>query len=295
MSQDKASVLGLRTPGTTPAAALRTVLGDAFALLASLLPEKTSDPRHSRTRIDEFRTAILGGVEMVAVERLASECLDVCREALGRMEAERTESRQELTAIIDLVREAIAAAVGDTEGLHEGVRRSTEGLEALAKIDDLSLLKRRLAAEVVSLKRMASERLDSLHQKTKALQQRVAQLEGRYAALRALLVERGLGITAPPPFHLLDESGRDTQRLANETRAPHPGRLRLRLADRLFDLDVRFWCDRFVDVGLSGFPGLSRFEFVVESCAVNTEAWHPWGSLRDLVASAAPFADAAAA
>lgn len=95
--------------------------------------------------------------------------------------------------------------------------------------------------------------------------------------------------------HVLDENGRDTQRLVNAAGEARPGRLRLTLADRTFELGVRFWCDQYVDVGLSGFPGLSKFEFQVECGSAAGSDWTRWGSLRDLVASAEPFADAFAA
>jgi hypothetical protein len=111
------------------------------------------------------------------------------------------------------------------------------------------------------------------------------ELLARYDALRAQLAFRGIGatpFTAPSP---LDDVKRRSFRIRNVVGATRPGRLRLTMRERSFELGVQFWSNRFVDVGLSGFPGLSRFALRVEGQSSDGEPWLDWGALRELCAS----------
>lgn len=79
----------------------------------------------------------------------------------------------------------------------------------------------------------------------------------------------------------LDDVRRHEQRLTNV--GGKPQRVSLRLNDRRFELETRGWTSHYVDVRLSGFPGLSKFDFHVEAQQDATGPWLPWGSLRELV------------
>jgi hypothetical protein len=109
-----------------------------------------------------------------------------------------------------------------------------------------------------------------------------AQLTDRYAAFREALHADGVadrgGERSP-----LDDLARSVQRIVNTDRIPRPGRITLRLDHREFELDVRFWCDRYIDVGLSGFPGLSKFAFDVYVSGADNDTWIRFGSLSELV------------
>jgi len=84
----------------------------------------------------------------------------------------------------------------------------------------------------------------------------------------------------------LDDISRSTQSLVNAPEIAHRGRLRLRLRERVFELPVLLWTDKFIEVGLRGFPGLSKFEFVVELCRSDSDSWIACGALRDLTVGA---------
>ena len=103
-----------------------------------------------------------------------------------------------------------------------------------------------------------------------------------HATLRGTLAERGIG-NVPRPSSILDDIGRHQQRLTNIDRLERPSRIGLRLNDQRFELDVKLWTDRHVDVALSGFPGLSKFDFHVEVQTSPERPWVRWGCLRDLI------------
>jgi hypothetical protein len=108
------------------------------------------------------------------------------------------------------------------------------------------------------------------------------QLTHRYAVLREALEADGVadrgGQRSP-----LDDLARSTQRIVNADRIHKPGRIKLRLDHREFELDVRFWSDRYIDVGLTGFPGLSKFAFDVYVSKADNDTWIRFGALSELV------------
>lgn len=109
------------------------------------------------------------------------------------------------------------------------------------------------------------------------------ELTARYAALLGRLRDRRVIARVRRRPSPLDDPDRASQRLHNAAGQVRPARLRLRLADRTFEMGIRTWSDRFVDVDLNGFPGLSKFAFDVESAPWDADVWSSWGALADLV------------
>jgi hypothetical protein len=63
--------------------------------------------------------------------------------------------------------------------------------------------------------------------------------------------------------------------------------VRLRLASRVFPAQIKLWADRYVDIALESFPGLSRLDLQVEmTVSQRSSRWIPCGALRDLVLDA---------
>lgn len=108
------------------------------------------------------------------------------------------------------------------------------------------------------------------------------ELLGAYKDFRVALRARGLA-TGSRPRTSLDDIHLHQQRLRNVSELSTAGRIRLRLAAQRFDLDVTHWTKDHVHVALSGFPGLSKFDFVVEVQPSSDQEWIRWGALRDLV------------
>jgi hypothetical protein len=110
-----------------------------------------------------------------------------------------------------------------------------------------------------------------------------SELRQRYDGFRETLRKRGIAGATTGPRSSLDETGADVHEIENASRRTEPGRIRLSLGAQAFELPVVAWNDRRVRVGLRGFPGLSKFEFVVEACRAGGDDWAAWGRLRDLV------------
>ena len=108
------------------------------------------------------------------------------------------------------------------------------------------------------------------------------ELLGAYKDFRVALRARGLATGSARPTSL-DDIHVHQQRLTNVSRLSTPVRIRLRLGDRRFELEVTHWTKEHVHVALSGFPGLSKFDFVVEVLPSADGRWISWGDLRDLV------------
>jgi hypothetical protein len=108
-------------------------------------------------------------------------------------------------------------------------------------------------------------------------------LHDAYAAFCATLRERGHDHDGTRQVAALDDLDRHTQRIANVGHVVRPGRVALRLGAQRFELGVRFWCDRYIDLDLHGFPGLSKFDFQVMTSTGSDDPWSCWGSLADLV------------
>jgi diguanylate cyclase (GGDEF)-like protein len=171
-------VLGLREGADPKATAMvREILDQALALIRDLLPEGGFDRQSLMTRIDTCRTALMGGADPELVDRLIHECLNLGREAAAIAEAQRAERRREIATIVDLVRDAIAAAVGHSEGMNGSLHESTARFESLAAIDDLRELKTKLASEVLALKRMIAERQKAWETTVTAFKARMTELE----------------------------------------------------------------------------------------------------------------------
>jgi hypothetical protein len=107
-------------------------------------------------------------------------------------------------------------------------------------------------------------------------------IQQAYHALERTLAARGLR-AGQPAESPLDDPRRIRQRLVNAERILRPGRVALRAGDRLFELDVEHWSDRYIDVRLSGFRGLSKLSFELLLGAADAETWIPCGRLVDLV------------
>jgi hypothetical protein len=108
------------------------------------------------------------------------------------------------------------------------------------------------------------------------------QLRAHREALCTTLRDRGLAGGARSTTSL-DDLRRSSHLLVNTVRMARPGRIRLTLKDRSFELAVRCWSDRYIDVSLGGFPGLSKLAFDVHVQAAVGGDWIQAGALRDLV------------
>jgi hypothetical protein len=140
---------------------------------------------------------------------------------------------------------------------------------------------------IIFLEDAASQlpKLDWLHIPTATIPNEV---KSAYETLKSQLQTRGILGGAITGASVLDRPKHDRQRLANKFKTSPRGKIRVRLGPRFFELAVKSWSDRVIEVALSGFPGLSRLNLRVEGTRTHADnSWVDWGSLSDLCDQAA--------
>lgn len=180
-----------------------------------------------------------------------------------------------------------------TRRLHVALPAASFGTPVVAVPDPgISLARRRFAGFETILPTVYLDDLDAGMKKIDWLHvppvRIPEEMNRHHAALNEQLQARQLAGGPARPESPLDCVGSQRQFLTNLPKVKHPGKLRLRLRDRCFDLPVQFWSDTLIEVALRGFPGLSKFQFQVEVGESGREAWTSWGLLRDLVQSPPP-------
>ena len=150
---------------------LLTLLGD------SLADEGTSESGAKPLGIDEFRATLANGKDAAAVVATGTKCLDACREALSRLGTERLERQQQIRALLELMREALASVATGSDTLQADLAKSADRFQSLATIDDPRVLRARLATEVVALKHLAADCKQAWQGTLSKLDERVTVLE----------------------------------------------------------------------------------------------------------------------
>lgn len=138
----------------------------------------------AREEIDRCRAQFTTTTDASAVEALSDSCLQACRQALALAAAQHAVKRAEVQSLIEHVRGAVSALVGDHETFSSRLDGSSERMAALAELNDLRRLKECLVVEVTSLKKIAAERRKSWASAVSLFESRVLTLESDLAASR---------------------------------------------------------------------------------------------------------------
>jgi diguanylate cyclase (GGDEF)-like protein len=145
---------------STGAAPLAKLAADLLALLASSVPDSHDlDTADFRRRLATYGARFLDGEPVTAA--LAEECLACCRAFLDRAHAQLAERETEFTELVGLLSEMVGTLGGKEEGFCTQLDRSTERLHRMVDINDIRILKRRLALEVETLKKLSEEKRSS--------------------------------------------------------------------------------------------------------------------------------------
>jgi diguanylate cyclase len=122
-------------------------------------------PDSERGELDEFRQLIQGYRQTIAdptrvaeLPTVTEECIATCRRYLEGSRSYRTEREKELGELISILQEATKLSVGDSETFHAQVIASSERFTALAGLDDIRDLRRRIGDEVGTLRRAVAEK-----------------------------------------------------------------------------------------------------------------------------------------
>ena len=135
-------------------------------------------------RLDHCR-AILAADDPGGVARTQSaQILSRVREVVTHAKAHEISRRQEMAALVALVREAVITVGAEVGGLQDSVQASTGRFEAIVSLDDPTQIKERLVAEVTTLKHVATERRQIWETTSKQFTERVETLERQFVSSR---------------------------------------------------------------------------------------------------------------
>jgi diguanylate cyclase (GGDEF)-like protein len=162
------------------------VLRDAIAVYAE------TDYNECCDGLDGCRIAVAEGAETSVLESRLVPSLDAGRKAVADIRSKQQERRRELSGLVALVREAVAAVGVENDSLRTGLSRSIDRFEAVGQFGDVAEIRKRLAAEVLEMKQTMADRHQAWEARVEELGERVTLLETelltsrREAALDAL-------------------------------------------------------------------------------------------------------------
>jgi diguanylate cyclase (GGDEF)-like protein len=135
-------------------------------------------------RIDHCRAALAVDDSAGVARNLSAQVLSRCREVVNHAKQQESDRRQEMAALVSLVREAVITVGAEVGGLHDSVEQSAGRFEAIAGVEDTSLIKARLQAEVTALKKVAAERRQIWESTSQKFNERVETLERQLVSSR---------------------------------------------------------------------------------------------------------------
>jgi diguanylate cyclase (GGDEF)-like protein len=106
-----------------------------------------------------------------------SACFDRVRGVAARTRKRRLEQRQELAAIVSLVREAVATAGSELESIHSQIEASGDRFAKITDLEDPKQVKAQVMAQVALLKQLVAERRVAWESQRQTFADRIASLE----------------------------------------------------------------------------------------------------------------------
>jgi diguanylate cyclase (GGDEF)-like protein len=137
------------------ASVLRQTLDEALGTLVDVLATGDAETlAETIAAVDRCRAELAAGAGADALDPIARACFESARHVTARARIQAAEQRAQVAALVDTVRETVAAIAGD----HETLAGSAERFERLARVDDLRQIQAQLLTEVATLKRITIER-----------------------------------------------------------------------------------------------------------------------------------------
>ena len=136
--------LGLALPqsGHAEVAGLRSIIDRSFVLLGDWLTAfGDADHDNLAGRLDACRTALADGLPVEELEALAGPCLHAGKSIVTQIQLQQLESRNEMSTLITIVREAVEAVATENKDLHVSLQQSTERFAAVAELNNLHQIK----------------------------------------------------------------------------------------------------------------------------------------------------------
>ena len=127
-------------------------------VLAQLAPDSDAGQLEGfRERIQAYRQ-MLGASQISDLPIITEDCVATCRRYLEGAKTYRGEREKELAEVISILQEAAKLTVGDSSDFNAQVLATSERFTALAGLDDIREMRRRIGDEVGSLKRAVEEK-----------------------------------------------------------------------------------------------------------------------------------------
>lgn len=154
-------------------------------VLGQMAPESdTGQLEDFQANIKEYRHALVDPSHRTSIERIADECIGACRRYLENSRKYRSERENELNEVISILRDAAKLTVGDSATFHAQVLASTERISAIAALNDIRDLRRRIGDEVGSIRRAVAEKQErdelaytQLTSRVEMLQKKLSDME----------------------------------------------------------------------------------------------------------------------
>jgi diguanylate cyclase (GGDEF)-like protein len=152
--------------------------------LSQLAPEAEPGEREQFTaRLREFRATVSDRSRTTELDAVAESCLTLARRYFERSLWYHSEREKELTEVIAILREAAKLSVGDAADYHAQVLGSADRFTAIAEIENIRELRRRMGEELTALRRAVAEKQEQEARTYAQLTSRVEALQGRLAAM----------------------------------------------------------------------------------------------------------------
>ncbi|MGE0862577.1 MAG: diguanylate cyclase [Vicinamibacterales bacterium] len=164
---------------------LRELIDQTLAMLRDLLaaggePERTD----LASRIDHCRAVLAVDDDAGVARSQTTQCLSRVREVVSHARQQEIDRRQEMAALVALVREAVMTVGAEVNTVHSSVGQSAGRFEAIGTLDDPAQIKARLIAEVNALKKATAERRQVWETTSRQFNERVEVLERQLVTSR---------------------------------------------------------------------------------------------------------------
>lgn len=157
---------------------LRGVVDQSLSLLRDLLAAGGEPERSDlASRLDHCRAVLAVDDDAGVARALGSQCLSRVREVVSHAKQQEIDRRQEMAALVALVREAVMTVGAEVNTLQSSVGQSAGRFEAIVSLADPALIKARLIAEVNALKTAVVERRQVWEMTSRKFNERVEVLE----------------------------------------------------------------------------------------------------------------------
>ena len=143
------------SPAPLEASSAPTLAVNLLGVVGDMAPESLDlDTAAFRQTLARVAEQVISAPEALTA-RAAAECVALCYSFLGRAQARLAERETEFSALIAVLTEMVATLGGT---FNDQLDRSAERLHKIVDINDVRILRRRMAVEIETLKRLSVEK-----------------------------------------------------------------------------------------------------------------------------------------